>query len=112
MSVVLIADQCGEHIPLRAEHLAQRDQRALHVEQGAELLVGGLLQDLVLQLVDPVVEPGEHREVPVDERVEHPVQQLTGRAHSSGCWRSSVPRLRSAGWVARCTVTRYFSEWK
>ena len=67
-------EEGGEHVSLRCDDLAQRHEGALHVEQLAELFVGRQLEDRVFDLVDTVVEPGEHREEGVDQRVDDEVQ--------------------------------------
>ncbi len=69
------ACQGGKHVALRRDDPAYRDQRPLHVEELTELLLGGLAEDLVLELVDLVVEPGHLGEVGVDEAVDDHVQQ-------------------------------------
>ncbi len=65
----------GEHVPLRRDHLAHRDERALHGEERAQLGLGGLYQDRILQLVDLGVELVEHREEAVDQAVDDQIGQ-------------------------------------
>ena len=64
-----------DHVPLRRDHLADRQDPAFHVEQRAELLLGRVLQDRALQVVDVVVQLRQHREERVDQAVQDQVEQ-------------------------------------
>ena len=72
-------EQPGKHVAFGGDHLAEGHQRPLHREQLAELGLGRLLEDGVLQGVDPVVELGQHREVGVDQLVDDQVEDRDRR---------------------------------
>ncbi len=74
-----------EHVPLGGHDLAQGYQRPLHVEETPELLVRGLPQYLVLEVVDLVVEGREDREITVYQHVQDPVED-----HQLAHWRPLV----------------------
>ena len=97
----------GDHVALGRHDLAHVHQRALHLEELAELRLGRRLEDVVLQLVDLVVEVGEDGEEAVDQRADDEVHDdELGRGHRAGGWRSSRSRTRArAGHSPRCTVT-------
>ena len=72
------AHQAREHVALWRDRLAHADEEPLHAEDLLQLLVAGVEERLVLELVDAVVEVGEDREEAVDEPVDDPVEQLAG----------------------------------
>jgi len=72
------AHQSGEGVALRGDRLAHPDEEALHPEDLLQLRVARLNEDLVLELVNPVVELGQDREEAVDQPVDDPVEQERG----------------------------------
>jgi hypothetical protein len=72
------AHQARERIALRANRLAHPDEQALYREDLLQLLVARITEDLVLELVDPIVEVGEDGEEAVDQPVDDPVEQQRG----------------------------------
>src|SRR5919201_64608 len=72
------AHQPCERVALRADRLAHAHQHALHPEDLLQLPIIGPQEDLVLELVDPVVEGGEYREEAVDQPVDDPVEEQRG----------------------------------
>jgi hypothetical protein len=69
------AHQSCERVALRADRLPHTDEQALHLEDVLQLLVVGLAEDRVLQLVDSIVEGGEDREEAVDKPIDDSVEQ-------------------------------------
>jgi hypothetical protein len=69
------AHQAGERVALRGDRLAHPDEEALHPEDLLQLCIARLAEDLVLELVDPVVEFSQDREEAVDQPVDDPVEK-------------------------------------
>jgi hypothetical protein len=61
-----------------AHRLTHADEWPLHREHLLQLLVACFAEDLILELVDPVVEGGQDREEAIDEPVDDPVEQQRG----------------------------------
>jgi hypothetical protein len=67
--------QRRDGVALRCHQLPQADQPFLHLEQLGELLVAWLCEDLLLEVVDPVIEVGQRGEEAVDQGVQDVMQQ-------------------------------------
>ena len=70
-----LVDRAREDVALRRDHLAHRHELALEPEQALKLLVGGVREHRVLELVDLVVDVRQQWEEAVGQRVEHAVDQ-------------------------------------
>jgi hypothetical protein len=60
------AHEWGECVALRVHRFTHTDERTLHLKDLLQLLVVGVEEDRVLELVDSIVECGEDREEAVD----------------------------------------------
>ena len=69
------AHQTGKQVPLGGHRLPHSDEQPLHGEDLLQLLVAGVQEGLVLELVDPVVEVSQDREEAVYQGVDDPVEQ-------------------------------------
>ena len=75
--------EAADHVAFGRHDLAHLHEGALHLEQHAELRLGGRLEDLVLQVVDLVVELGEDRKEAVDQRADDEI-------HDDDLWRGDL----------------------
>src|SRR6202034_932720 len=66
--------EAGNHVALGRDDLADGHDLPLPVEEGPELLLGRVLQDRSLEVVDRVVEVGQHGEERVDQGIHDQVE--------------------------------------
>src|SRR5204863_6119952 len=69
------AHQAREGVALWRHGLPHPVEESLHLEDLLELVLVGLQEDRVLEVIDAVVQRGEAREETVDEAVDNPIQQ-------------------------------------
>jgi len=96
------AGDLREQVALRRHHLAELDEVALQVEHLLELRPVRLVEDLALQLVDPVVERGEGGEERVDQPVDDAMEEYRPRAVSRVLRRRAELAERGAGIAVDC----------
>ena len=75
LQVDAVRDQSLEDVALRAQEPAQLGDRVLQVVDACELLLRGLLGDLILERVDLVVQLVQHWKRSVDEEIDREVGQ-------------------------------------